>query len=553
MDNIRNDIVNDISAQTSNKCNCNFSLPSRNAEVSIQSINTSQHDDLGTFLLHASLQNCINNRCAQRQALEDWYSGPTPHVTVGTLTFLLLRDRKCPLYTSSLSSSECLPMEPQPLLMTDHSLESGSDNTGATVAGALIGGIALGIALTVSIGLVIFFLLRYRQHHHHGKNVKMMKKIEVDSEAPLSTRYIPANKNINNEDYEPISVHPRDTEDPGLDNAYEPIRGGQPPLSAAAVETKISGSNQKKKKKNNVNSASASNEISGQKVIQEDAAGYVVPDILWEGKQRPVAPAEKTKSARVQTPDKRSPLTVSASTAVATKTVEYDIPEGVDTSQSRTHVQPASKVKGQREESSKDKSQQPISNATGHSTQQLSSGKGHHKQPAAPDNSQQEKASQVQPQPRSNQLHGKELARPVQEGSKPNKKSKPNLQQKTHDNVKSKLHNLLSPMPASGNAHTPPLVLPKQTSSSTVENTKVTKLDSDSPASKVKAMASMLEGGGSTPSTASGSDVSDSKSAGAKKKYVCVRDVLNFVCVYIGREVSGGSRRGSFLPECTQK
>ena len=546
MDNIRNDIVNDISAQISNKCNCTFFLPSNNTEVSIQSFNTSRYEDLGTLLLHASLKNCIKTHCAPRQALEDWHGGPIPHITVNNLTLLLLQDRNCPLYTGSLSSSECLPMEPQ-LPVTD-GLESGSGNLGVTVAGALIGGIALGIALTVGVGLVTFFLLWYRRHHHDGKNAKMMKKIQVDSETPLSTRYIPANKNTNiqsNEDYEPVSVTAHDTEDPELENAYEPIGRGQPPAPVAATvkSTKVRRSNQKKKK--NVNSDSASNETSGQKVIQEDAAGYVVPDVLWKGKQRPVASVGNEKSARVQKPDKRVTSTVSPSTAATTKTVEYDVPEGVDTSQSRTQAQPTSKVKGQGEQSSltlqwttaKEKSQQPLSSI---SEEQPSSGKGHHKQlqrllqPAGTGNSQQESTSQVQQQLSSSQ--GKELTKPVQEGSKSNKKSKPNQQQnatklakqyqsestnlavtntaklQTHDTVKSKLQNLLSPMPAHGTANTP---LSRQTSSSTVEKTKA---DSDSLASKVKAMASLLEGGGSTPSTASGSEISGSKSAGAKKK-----------------------------------
>lgn len=447
-------------------------------------------------------------------------------------TFLLLLDRTCPLYTTTLNSAECQSLEPP--------ADCSSDNGGA-IAGALIGGILLGAAMTmIGVALAAFGLLWYRRQHHDADKAKMMKQLDTGVETPLSMRYIPADKNINarsNEDnYEPVSPYTHDSsDDTGLENPYESIQG-------LAVK-----SGQKENKKH-VTFTKGSRENSGQKVIREDDSGYVLPDVLWEGKQRPaIAPA---KIAQAQIPNKTTTSTVSVMIPPATEAakVEYDVPEGVNVSKSHTHVQPStSKIKGQREPSS----QQPTiavasqnqpsqlpdrsgNSGQGSKTEQPPTGKGHHKQLqrlVSKEKNSQHDLTQAQPQ--SSKSKEKGLTKPTkEEGAKPAKKVKPKLQQnasklaqqyqtdstkttaQSHDTVKSKLQNLLSPSLAQGPAaHTP--VLRQVSSSATVEKKVVQ--GSDSPASKVKAMASMLEGGVGGQA-ASSSETPDSKNAGAKRK-----------------------------------
>ena len=439
--------------------------------------------------------------------LEMWISGPFPHVTVSRLGLQLSLDRSCPLYTTSPTSDECL--DPVSAGVTR------SSNSGA-IAGALIGGILLGAILTVGVGSVIVLLLLWWRQRGGDKKVQMMKKVDLNMGTTLVKRYIPSTENLHQESndagYEPIGVYIKDGDgDRRAGNTYE----------LQADEQNVAKQKKQKKK---------SNKDSGEKVI-EDESGYVVPDTLWQGKQRPVAPGS---AASAKTPGKSSKNTTPTPETITS--VEYDVPEGIDTS----------KMKGQKETLS---AQQVSTSTLGQKehVKQAPTGKGHQKRKL-----QAKEPLKITSQPENNEL---KKSAGVQDGGKPTKKNKPILHQKkenssklalqyqsststssfgkpgaaatstvapqqAHGAVKSKLQNLLTPAVSSQPTKATHAKLSKQPSTSATESAKVQqKQQEPQQTSKVMAMAQKLQGVGQTSATA-GPEMTDSKSSGAKKKYV---------------------------------
>ena len=543
---MQDDITFDLLTQLSNLCNCDLSQSITNVLIQCNDAINGDTDEI-VFQAIINSRSCptINN-CEVQDIAEQWIRGPSPYVRVGSLGHSIFLDRSCPLYTTSLISSECL--DTTPVTTTETMMRSSSGNGGA-VAGGLIGGILFGVILTVGVGLGIFLLLWQRQRR--GKKVPMMKKLDPNTDTMLSKRYIPSIQDLNqsNDDYEPISAYVQDgSKDRGVGNTYESQTDNQGPAKG------------KKQKKN-------SNKDSGKQHVIEDESGYVVPDTLWEGKQRPVAPGS-AKSAK--TPSKTSEYaTIAPETTTKveydvpiekTKKTDYDVPEGVE-------PQNTSRVKGQREP----QSQQKPTGTLGQKerVQQTPTGKDHQKQSL-----QVKQPSKITGRPEQSQNN--ELNKPAAQGGKPTKKNKPKLYQKkansselalqyqsdtsttsaaaaaaaaastaphAHDAVKSKLQNLFSPIPSSQPAtKATHAKLSKQPSSSAAENIKVQQQEPQ--VSKVMAMAQKLQGAGQASAAAGGSETSDSKTVGTKKKYVlCIHctdvhsftrlSVHNYVCICV--------------------
>ena len=525
-----NDIINDLSAQISNLCGCNIYLNSLISDIQLQCIsNDSAKRDSDEFIFHA-LFGCDN--CQERAFIEQWFSNLTSGVTVSRQSLFLVIDRSCPLYATLSDITECMDSGPGTVT---------SGTSGGAVAGALIGGILIGAILAVGIGLGIFFLVFWLKRRRGRDNIKMMNKVDANSEFPLSTRYISADKNTHqpvHDDYEPITAYTHESVEE--ENPYEPI--GQ------ALHERKSKKGLKPNQKKQKSTKSSSKEHS-EKRVMEDEAGYVVPDVLWAGKKRPTAPtaagAQADQSAITKTSSKANTATAQTGT---TGKVEYDVPERVEVSASRAQTEQRSKIKGQTEQTSTVKVQnehlrkQFSDNAQGAAGKttgavQVSTSKGHQKKPnklSTNVNAQQEQPSKARSIKPDN-----EAVNPVQTSSKPVKKSKPKQQQpnpselarqyqsgganaassfgaststtsakQSHGAVKSKLQNILTP-PSS--AHTP---LSRQTSSSAVEKVKPKE-------SLVKAMTNMLEGGGGQAGgkATSGSETQEQGDK-TKKKYV---------------------------------
>ena len=464
-----------------------------------------------------------------QQTLEQWISGPAPIVTVSNLGIQLRLDRSCPLYTTLPTSDECLdplPTSTQPDNVPDV-VAAGSSNGGA-VAGALIGGVLLGVILIVGIGSVILLLLWWRQRGSGDKKAQMMKKVEG------AKRYIRSTENLHQEStddagYEPIAAYIKDGS--GHSRARNTYKAQADDQDAAK---------HKKRKKN-------SDKNSGKKVM-EDESGYVVPDILWEGKQRPVAPgsaASAGKSVKTTSPGQEM-----------TAKVEYDVPEGIE-------HRDKSKVKGQGEPQSIQPAPTGTLGQKAHVQWGTPTGKDHQKQKLQAKEASKTVTSQPAEQSQNNKP--KKSVAAVQ-GEKSAKKDKPILHKKKesssklalqyqsntpssssgkagagvvantqapkqdHTAVKSKLQNLLtpsaaSPQPATKASHAK---LSKKPTSSAAESAKVVQQQPQQQqqepqqTSKVMAMAQKLQGAaavGHTRATA-GPETTDSKGPGAKKKYV---------------------------------
>ena len=93
------------------------------------------------------VRGCRNNvrSCSLNAHLEFFHSLPNPHLLVSDSLYLL--DRNCPLYASSSQSADCLTPSP---------------SVGAT-AGAAVGGLIAGAALTAGIVVVILVILYVRR------------------------------------------------------------------------------------------------------------------------------------------------------------------------------------------------------------------------------------------------------------------------------------------------------------------------------------------------------------------------------------------------------
>ena len=466
-------------------------------------------------------------------SLKLWITGAYPYVTVSNLGIQLRLDHSCPLHTNSLTSNECLDLITPPASTSSNVVTGGSN--GGAVAGALIGGILLGVILAVGVGSVILLLLWWRRRGG-DKKAQMMKKI--DPTTTLAQRYVPSTENLHQESteagYEPIGVYIKEgSRDHRAANAYDMQAGEQEAMK------------QKKQKK-------SSNKNSGKKVM-EDESGYVVPDVLWEGKQRPVAPgsavsAEKTESNNTPSAPKT--------------TTEYDVPEGIE-------HRDANKVKGQREPQSAQ--HVPTNTLSQKQPQQILTGKDHQKQKLQA-KEPPKTMSRPTEQSQKNELKKSAVA---QQGDKPTKKNKPILHQKKenssklaaqyqsdtspslsrfgksgeaaptsltaasaqqdHTAVKSKLQNLLTPAASSQPTtttkptHTKLSKQPGPAASAT-ENSSAKLQHQHQPqqrqqqesqqASKVMAMAQKLQGAVGQASTKGGTETTDSKSPGTKKKYV---------------------------------
>ena len=457
-------------------------------------------------------------------SLELWITGTSPNVTVSNLGIQLRLDRSCPLHTNSRTSNECLDLATPP-----------AGGNGGAVAGALIGGILLGVILAVGVGsVIILLLLWWKRWGGPDKKAKMMKKIDPTSVGTtLATRYVPSTENLHQESteagYEPVGLYVKEgSRDHRAANTYDVQAGEQ------------EATKQKKQKKN-------SNKNSDKKVM-EDESGYVVPDTLWEGKQRPVAPGSAASAEKTSKNAPSAPKT----------TTEYDVPEGIE-------HRDANKVKGQREPQSAQhgalSQKQP---------QQTSTGKDHQKQKL------QAKAElpKITEQSQNNEL--KKLAGALQ-GDKPTKKNKPLVHQKKenssklaaqyqsdsspsskfgksggaaptslkaapaqqdHTAVKSKLQNLLTPAASSQptTAKTTHAKLSKQLATSATESSSNKKQhqqqqrqqQESQQASKVMAMAQKLQGAVGQASAKGGAETTDSKSPGTKKKYVLQLILVSF-------------------------
>ena len=468
--------------------------------------------------------------------LEQWIM-ETSYVTVSNLSIQLRLDRSCPLYTTSSTSSECLQ---DPTQSGIPEVVTGSSNGGA-VAGALIGGILLGVILTVGVGAVILLLLWWRQlRGDRDKKVQMMKKVDPNVGTTLtSKRYVPSTENLHQESneagYEPISAYIK--EGSGVGNTYEPQQAD-----------KQGAAKQKKQKK-------SSNKDSDKKVM-EDESGYVVPDTLWEGKQRPVAPRSAVSAQTSTATGKASKNTTSVSDTTKKVASEYDVPEGIE-------HQDTSKVKGQQRESQS--AQQAPASTLGQKehVQYTSSGKDHQKQKL-----QAKEPSKITIQPTEQSTQNNELkktAAAAVQGDKPTKKNKPKLHQKKenssklalqyqsntstlpsdkstgsattntaapqqdHTAVKSKLQNLFAPASSSQptKATTHVKLSKKPNAASAMEGAKIQhqqQQEAPQQTSKVMAMAQKLQsavGSGQASAKAGPGETTDSKSPGAaKKKYV---------------------------------
>ena len=391
-----------------------------------------------------------------------------------------------------------------------------------------------------------------------------MKKVDPNVGTTLAKRYIPSTENLHQESneagYEPITAYIKDgagdrragntyelqakEQDAAKqkkqkkksikesnDAGYEPItayiKDGDGDRRAHELQANEQDAAKQKKQKKK------SNKDSGKNVI-EDESGYVVPDTLWEEKQRPVAPGS---AASAQTPGKTSKNTIPAPETV-TK-VEYDVPEGIE-------HRDTSKVKGQREPQSE--RQAPTSNLDQKEhVQQAPTGKDHRKQKL-----QAKEPSKITSQPEQSQNNESAAV----QGGKPAKKNKPILHQKkenssklalqyqsntsassfgksgaaatstaapqAHNAVKSKLQNLLTPAVSSQPTKPIHAKLSKQPSTSAKESAKVQQQQQQQEpqqTSKVMAMAQKLQGVGQASTTA-GPETTDSKTSGAKKKYV---------------------------------
>ena len=457
-------------------------------------------------------------------SLKLWINGTSPYVTASNLGIQLRLDRSCPLHTNSLTSNECLDLATPP-----------AGGNGGAVAGALIGGILLGVILAVGVGsVIILLLLKWKRWGGLDKKVKMMKKIDPTSVGTtLATRYVPSTENLHQESteagYEPVGLYVKEgSRDHRAANTYDVQAGEQ------------EATKQKKQKKN-------SNKNSDKKVM-EDESGYVVPDTLWEGKQRPVAPGSAASAEKTSKNAPSAPKT----------TTEYDVPEGIE-------HRDANKVKGQREPQSAQhgalSQKQP---------QQTSTGKDHQKQKL------QAKAELPKTTEQSQNNELKKLAGALQ-GDKPTKKNKPLVHQKKenssklaaqyqsdsspsskfgksggaaptslkaapaqqdHTAVKSKLQNLLTPAASSQptTAKTTHAKLSKQLATSATESSSNKKQhqqqqrqqQESQQASKVMAMAQKLQGAVGQASAKGGAETTDSKSPGTKKKYVLQLILVSF-------------------------
>ena len=491
-------------------CKCRSLLNSVITNDNIQCISDYE------LLFHAQLTNCSIS-CRERNSIERWFISPSSHITVSNQSLVLLLSRTCPLFTSSQYGLAPITTT------TSEASSSGSSNSGP-VAGALIGGMLLGAILAVAIGLGIFMVFWFMKRRR-GQDGKNLKEIEAVSDTPLCTRYTAPDKNTNGQttdgEYEPVSICAHDSVE--LENAYEPTGIGLVLQYQSAAKKPSKGKSANQKKQRASQDKSATKQPPEQKVF-EDEAGYVVPDVLWEGKQRPKPPGSNQP---VQTP--ASSKANIAATTVAEKTtdkVEYDVPEGVEKAKSHHSWQvPSIHSKDQPEKSA----------IKAHKKTSPSTGKGRQKQAKAVVGAQQQEHTLQQLQPAA-----KQSKKSVQ-SNKPEKKKKPYLnpqnssqlarqylgtdatttsdaqtastsKTRSHDAVKSKLNTFLSPA-ASVQAATTHKPLTRQTSSSTIE-----KIKEESVSSKVKAMATMLEGGGGQGGSSNAdSEAQDTKS---KKKYV---------------------------------
>ncbi len=537
---LQNDIILDLLTQLSNLCNCSLTNRDKITPLSLQCDEASdQYTD--EILLRAVVS--ISSRAELLNSLQLWIIGTSPSVTVSDLGIQLLLDRSCPLYTTSDTSNECLDptTKPATVIITE------SSSNGGAIAGALIGGILLGVILTVGVGsVIILLLLWWKKRGGDNKKVQMMKKVDPKSVGTtLATRYVPSTENLHQESteagYEPIAAYIKDgSGDRRAANAYE-------------EET----TKQKKQRKKNSNKDS-------DKKVMEDESGYVVPDSLWEGKQRPVAPGSATsaqKTGKTSKPD-------APSAPETTTKVEYDVPEGIEHRDANLN-----KVKGQRVPQSAQHIPTNTISQKEHvqpQHQQTLTGKDHQKQKL-----QAKEPPKMTRQPtelsQNNELK-KSTARTVLQDDKPAKKNKPISYQKKenssklavqyhesdtststfgksgavptskaapqqdHTAVKSKLQNLLTPAASSQPTTTTKPThakLSKQPGASATESSsgkvqhqqpqaqqKQQKQESQ-PASKVMAMAQKLQGAvGQASAKAPGPETTDSKSPGAKKKYV---------------------------------
>ena len=462
-------------------------------------------------------------------SLELWIKGTSPYVTVSNLGIQLRLDRSCPLHTNSITSNECLDLATPP-----------AGGNGGAVAGALIGGILLGVILAVGVGSVILLLLWWKRRGGPDIKAKMMKKINPTSVGTtLATRYVPSTENLHQESteagYEPVGLYVKEgSRDHRAANTYDVQAGEQEAMK------------QKKQKKN-------SNKNSDKKVM-EDESGYVVPDTLWDGKQRPVAPGSAASA------EKTSKYTPSAPKT----TTEYDVPEGIE-------HRDANKVKGQREPQSAQhgalSKKQP---------QQTSAGKDHQKQKLQAKPEPPKTTNQPKEQSQNNEL---KKSAAVLQGDKPTKKNKPLLHQKKenssklaaqyqsdtspsskfgksggaaptslkaapaqqdHTAVKSKLQNLLTPAasPQPTTAKTNHAKLSKQLATSATEGSSNKKQhphqqqqrqqQESQQVSKVMAMAQKLQGAVGQASAKGGAETTNSKSPGTKKKYALQLILVSF-------------------------
>jgi hypothetical protein len=475
-----------------------------------------------------------------------WITGTSPNVTVSNLGIQLLLDRSCPLYTTSPTSNECLGRTTKPATVVN----TESSSNGGAIAGALIGGILLGVILTVGAGSVIILLfLWWKKRGGDIKKVQMMKKVDPKSVGTtLATRYVPSTENLHQESteagYEPIAAYIKDgSGDRRAANAYE-VQAGEEEATK-----------QKKRRKKNSN----------KEKVMEDESGYVVPDSLWEGKQRPVAPGSATSAQKTSKPDHVTPPAPETTTKV-----EYDVPEGIEHRNANLN-----KVKGQRAPQSAQHIPTNTISQKEHlqpQQQQTLTGKGHQKQKL-----QAKEPPKTTSQPtelsQNNELK-KSAARAVLQDDKPTKKNKPlSLQKKEnssklavqyhesdtstsafgksgaaptskatpqqdHTAVKSKLQNLLTPAASSQPTTKPthaklskqPSTLATESSSGKVQHQAQQRQQQQEsqPASKVMAMAQKLQGAvGQASTKAPGPETTDSKSPGTKKKYVIATCTLH--------------------------
>ena len=558
---IDDDITNDLSSQLSTLCNCDLYLPSLTSNRTIECSNNMDSDSI---LFRAMLSSNITGNCNLRQCLEDWFGRPSPHVRVSNQNHLLLLDRTCPLYSRSLTSMECL----------EDRAETGSTaGSGGSIAGALIGGVILGALLAVGIGLGIVLFLCYRQRRYCFRMIT--KKLDPDSEMRSSTRYIPQvemNAQLPvSDNYEPITSYSNEYENKDQNYShYEPcgIVDTQQHTTQAVASKNGSKSNQKPKLKGaKANSSTAAS--SGKREqhlkpkqlggVYEDDSGYVVPDVLWEGKQRPQKPTAQGNTT------KQTKATAAATKAMPAK-VEYDVPEVVD----NARYQPPG---GTQKQTSSAKEKSKLTTAVGRQKEpvQHTVVDGNKRAEQAKENGngrQTQKARQVPQHPsitatQQQQQQCKEPPKSTQ-GGKPTKKGKDKRGQQqnpsqqlphqtapssattadtaaatrppqSHDAVKHKLQNVLAPVPAKVAGHPP---LTRQTSSSATEMKKV-EPGAGGTASKVKAMAHFLEGGGGqADGGGTSAETSDAKNSPpeTKKKYVqchaCAR-VCVCVCAHV--------------------